>query len=506
VHDIKCALPALHQAALRGDLASLAAHHARGANLNARFDPFPQYGLLWHGVTPLMLAAHSTEGADVATLRWLLAHGADLRATSTGGVTAAWFAVWHGEDWVCSGDRTRHHERLAFLLDAGLDAGERLPDGHTLVSEAVWRGDVESLRVLIARGAPVDPTWSTSDSEHQRQSARDHFRRYGGSSDPEYVDRMIEGIAKRIGDAPPPHVIPLHAAAEVGSLASVRLLLESGASPQRLDDQGCTALVHAASAEIVHALVAAGADPGSLGPERYGGALSRQDVLDHVLSDENPYRKRLEVAEALLAHGASLERAPSAETTRLYDAAFRRDADVVAWLLARGLRPGPDSYDERSPLHAVCWQGEMEVAEINAAGARIIRLLVEAGNSPTARDEKGLSPMDEAVDGDWASATAVQTLLELGALPDEPGPGRVTPLMGAADSGSLGCLRLLLAAGADPRRPDADGATAVDHARSLREIRVQLRSEATPDAIERTTKHLAEAEEALALLEAAAAR
>ncbi|QTD46508.1 ankyrin repeat domain-containing protein [Ottowia testudinis] len=44
------------------------------------------------------------------------------------------------------------------------------------------------------------------------------------------------------------------------------------------------------------------------------------------------------------------------------------------------------------------------------------------------------------------------------------GGGR-TALVRAARRGDVGMARLLLAAGADPRRPDRQGASAIDHAR-----------------------------------------
>jgi ankyrin repeat protein len=90
---------------------------------------------------------------------------------------------------------------------------------------------------------------------------------------------------------------------------------------------------------------------------------------------------------------------------------------------------------------------------------RRIRKLLEHGVSPGARDEKGSTALYvAAVQGE---AWPVGELLAAGASPNVESRGHAdgTPLCGAASWGHTAVLRTLLAAGADPGMPEADGFT-----------------------------------------------
>lgn len=83
----------IHCAARLGDLAELGRLLAQGVDINTRADIEYDRGPSLRGLTPLMVAARSDDGATVETLRWLIEHGADPRVRSEGGVTAAWYAA-----------------------------------------------------------------------------------------------------------------------------------------------------------------------------------------------------------------------------------------------------------------------------------------------------------------------------------------------------------------------------------------------------------------------------
>ena len=93
------------------------------------------------GQTPLMLAA--AFGSPEA-VRLLIANGADVSATSNGGVTALhWAAMDVG--------KTR------LLLDAGADVHAVSQVGRTpLLVAASANGTAEAVRLLLARGASVN--------------------------------------------------------------------------------------------------------------------------------------------------------------------------------------------------------------------------------------------------------------------------------------------------------------------------------------------------------------
>lgn len=431
VADIEQESP-LHQAAWLGDIATMERLIAEGTDINARtnwYDSGP-----FREVTPLMVAAASSEGASVETLAWLLDHGADLTARSTRGGTAAWYAAGPGERWWREqGDiRPGNVNRLRFLLDAGLNASEPLPDGRLLLCEACRSGSPACVRLLLERGA----------SPHR------------GTDTPAPNNR---------------YTIPLIHASKSGSVECIQQLLDAGADVNEATQRGATALMSATSPEVACLLIAAGADVNAWNDHR--------DVLGEVLeaaSDraEEGQPDAFAVADVLLEAGASLETGSKRGATKLDLMAFRYRAPAVEWLLAQGAYIAPDNKGSTS-LHSACWNsGNNDICE------RIVRILVTAGISVNARDTWGTTPLHEAAGGDGGNIAAVRTLLELGAEPDPIDGSGKTPLHMAAFRGDLDCIKALLAHGVDPRRTDAKGRTPVDYAASMEQF---LRKQPVPD-------------------------
>ncbi len=489
--------PEVHRAARLGDAATLERLVANGIAVDARCDLEFDHGPFLRGLTPLMLAARSIDGADVETLRWLLAHGADLRAVSEAGVTAAWYAAGKGGRWgdVAWRAEAPHVDRLRFLLDAGLDAREMAMNGRSLLVEACDAGDPARVALLLERAASATPAWGAGDADRQRESARTGWEdalsavlRSLGDAPPALdralvIDRLLSGT----GSGPPSYLVPMFAAAASGSAACVDLLLRAGATPDARDQNGRTPLMSAESAAVVRRLVEAGADlraRTSFGDDAIGCAI------DPPGSEGEMPPAGGEVADALVACGAPLAGTGNPRLSRLALAAFHRGAEAVDWLLSRGVVPAADSYDRRRPLHAICWQGESTRSEANEASERIIRALVAAGDDVEARDDRGRSPLYDAAGGDWGSPTAVRVLLELGARSDEPAADGMTPLMQAASLGELECVRLLLQAGAVPTRRDGEGRSALDLARAHHETWERLAADPTaaPSSVSRDAR------------------
>lgn len=84
----------IHQAALIGDLAALQRSIDSGIDINLAIDYFPPDDYFYlRQLTPLMVAAISHQGASVATVRWLVEHGADLNRKSAAQHPAIWYAL-----------------------------------------------------------------------------------------------------------------------------------------------------------------------------------------------------------------------------------------------------------------------------------------------------------------------------------------------------------------------------------------------------------------------------
>lgn len=173
------------------------------------------------GTTALMVAARQ---GPPALMERLVALGADVRAENTRGGTALMYAAVAGDP-----------ATLAWLLDHGARIRERASNGWSALTIAAAKGHEAAVRLLLARGA--DP---------------DKADIYGGT--------------------------PLIRAVEGGYGAAARILLEEGgAAVDAVDEQGATALHHAAAngdSGIVGLLLRYGADPG----RRTGRGLTPGDV------------------------------------------------------------------------------------------------------------------------------------------------------------------------------------------------------------------------------------
>ncbi len=444
--------PPIHRAARRGDIATLERLIAEGADIDERADLEFDNGPHLNGLTTLMVAARSIDGATVETLRWLVEHGADIHARSEGTNTAAWYAAGHGGRWEFHARAVTpdHVERLRYLLDLGLDVNERNFVGRSLLTEACAAGDPARVSLLLERGADPSPDWPLVG---ERRLA-------------DRLTAAARAVARRPAKGSvSPFAIPIHLAASSGSAECVDLLVRARVDPNTRDDGGATPLMGAASAEVVRSLVAAGADVRAR-DEHGGDAL--EHALEHGCGCEYACPDRRAVVGALLEAGAPLHRVDEFGKNRLESAAFGRHAEGVEILLGLGVDPNLSGRKRGrgGALHSICWQGEDSDPEANAACERIIRALVAAGADVDARAEFGRTPIHEAVEGDWGNQTAVRVLAELGADVNARAGDDSTPLMAAAAGGAVGCVEALLAAGADPALEDEDGETALDLARA----------------------------------------
>lgn len=161
--------------------------------------------------TPLMIAIAQHHPAVVSEL---LARGASVRATNYDGTTPLHAAAR-------AGDRALVEDLLARGADLHASG-----DHGTALYDAAFSGDLPTLELLLGRG--LDP--------------RDQRNRYS--------------------------LAPIHGAAEGGSGAAVRRLLEAGADPRVTDNSGGTALHWARSVDAATALLDAGVEPDIRGPRR----------------------------------------------------------------------------------------------------------------------------------------------------------------------------------------------------------------------------------------------
>lgn len=190
--------------------------------------------------------------------------------------------------------------------------------------------------------------------------------------------------------------------------------------------------------------------------------------------------RRIAAAFCLLAGSASLGAAPIDD---LVQATVRDDLRSVERLLREGVDPNqPDAQgrlalvtalQEASPrsVKALLQSGRVDLNARNRAGEtalmmaalkgelELCRQLLETG---AAADHEGWTPLHYAAAQE--ESRIVELLLARGVKVDAESPNRTTPLMMAAGYGSEEAVRLLLKAGADPTRRNAQGLDPADFA------------------------------------------
>lgn len=194
------------------------------------------------GTTILMMAAH-----DPGKVRLLLARGAEPARRAPSGVDAATIAASYGGTSAA----------LRLLLDAGADpqppSDLRVMRSPLLFASMV--GDVESVRLLLSRGA--DPAGRNADTPLASAVTFGHA---------DVVHALIAAGAPVHGTESS-GINLLHWATIANRATIVPELVAAGVPLEAVDDSGYTPLMYAATIDFgddatLHALLAAGADPG----------------------------------------------------------------------------------------------------------------------------------------------------------------------------------------------------------------------------------------------------
>lgn len=287
-------LPAVHLAALNGDLLELLASiSAQPDQVNAATE---------RGLTPLLGAA-SVGSAEC--VQALLAAGASLRATNCLGQTALILAACRDEGCVHA------------LLAAGADASAPDGDGRTALSWAAYHGHEGCVRRLLAAGSLPNVTDDDGVSPLAEAAA--------AGSLPCVQLLLAAGARVQAADTSLGRTA-LHRAAQAGNEACVRALLAAGASLEAFDwwdhtplafasaegHADCVAVLleHGARAThpCLHLAATSAAGEGSLATIRHlvkaGADVSAKDENRRTARQLALANDRTEAAELLL----SLER------------------------------------------------------------------------------------------------------------------------------------------------------------------------------------------------------
>ena len=332
-------------------------------------------------------------------------------------------------------DARLHHAQLAVAHDYGFTSWRALkahvdtihpaPRDRHRVFEAARAGDVEAVRRAFASG--FDPATPDLDGRTVYQIAKDRGHGaiellardlQGGKTRPDPEMQAIQDImraaqsgdlaALRAGLDTHPEWIDalgggfqkataLHLAVLRNQHAAARLLIERGADLNRRDFPDNAAPVHFAAAhgdlEMIRLLVEAGADVEGKGDDHGVGVLGWATCFREV---------RQEVAAYLLDHGATLNLWTAIALDRADElrAMVARDRAVLSARMTR-------NQHRRTPLHHA----------VSKNRPRMVRLLLELGADPNARDATGATALTTASE-QGAYPGIVAALLAAGVMPD----------------------------------------------------------------------------------------
>jgi len=364
---------------------------------------------------------------------------------------------------------------LSTASSYGADRGPRLID-------AVKAGDREAVRALLKQPAAV------KDAERDGTTAL----HYAVRADDVETMRMLLRAGADVNAATREGITPISLAAVNGSLVSTQILLEAGANANAVLPEGETVLMTAARTgkpDVIKALLEHGADLKAR--ENWYGetALMWAAAEDHV-----------DAIRVLVERGADVN-----ERSRLLDVPRRRNGQSILPL------------GNWTPLMYAARQGALEAATTLAAlgadlnltdpdGATALVLaiinanydvavaLVEKGADPNVADKEAkMAALYAAVDmdrlaighgrpntkpsGQLSAVDLITVLLAHGADPNARlaaplfqrhhtagdralGDGS-TPFMRAAKSGDVAVMKLLVAAGSDPKLTQPNQANAL---------------------------------------------
>jgi ankyrin repeat protein len=255
---------------------------------------------------------------DMASVRALLAKGADVNAKTNSGGTALMLASVNG-----------HLDVVQALLAKGAEVNAEESHGGTALMMASEQGNREVVQALLAKGAEVDAKRNYDGGTALIGAAQN------GHS--EVVQALLAKGADVNAKTTDDGWTALILASKHGYRDVVQALLDKGAEVDDRTNVGATALMMASdngNPEVVRALLDKGADVNAktnLGTT----ALIRASLSGHR-----------DIVQSLLAKGAEVNAQTSNGTTALMVA---RDADIKALLVQAGADPHQGSTTNQTP-------------------------------------------------------------------------------------------------------------------------------------------------------------
>ena len=457
--------------------------------------------------SPLVEAARKQ---DQGAIRALLNQKTDVNARASDGSTALlWLAHWNDFDTADLLLRAGADANLAndfrmtplseactnasaalvrLLLKSGANPNTAIATGETPLMTCAKTGNADAVRMLIEYGAAVNVKEPSQNQTALMWAAAERH--------PDMVKALIESHADLQAHTKQGFT-PLHFAARVGDLESVKLLLAAGVDvnlltqssepegPRSGGGSGYTPLLVAgmrAQVETALYLLDHGADPNisasGMTPLHWASTSWEGFASNPVYGFQDPMsgipdrQSKLRLVKALLAHGANVnarmtKRQPSFATgytdsvgaTPFLLAASVDDVDMMRILLAAGADPKIATATNATAIMAATGLnhgiGESLLTEKDASEA--VKLLLDLGLDAKGETTFGENALFGPAYRGWN--TLLAQLIDLGVNVNAVSKAGVTPYLAAAGYGDrLGGVlynkegaELLLKHGADPK-------------------------------------------------------
>jgi ankyrin repeat protein len=398
-----------------------------------------------------------------------------------------------------------------FAVDAACNT-----DGETALHAAAEHGHVGVVKTLVKQGANVDATTKSGDTPLKLAASKGHVE----------VATALLGAHASVDAANANGGRPLHVAVRAECVPMMELLLDAGADVDARTNMGYAPL-HLATlmqaTQPVSVLLSRGAIvdlPCSKGHTalHYACGQGKTEMVQQLVQAGAAVNARsntgatalqfaseaghVEVVQQLVAAGAAVNSSNWRVTTALHTASAAGKLGVVVLLLGSGAHPTIKDANGALALHIAAQQGHAGVVAsllqaapglVNATEAKgftplnlasrkgsmeVLQLLLAAGADP------GAAALDGATALHGAATFGHNLFLQqlVAALAAGQGSGGLdaefmglTPLACAVEGRKMGCVEVLLQAGADPERlygaaakvpdgPSMEGATLLHRA------------------------------------------
>lgn len=346
------------------------------------------------GGCPILLRAAGRGHTEVVKV--LLDNGADpnLRSNWTGCGTALSAAARNG-----------HTRIVKMLLNKGADVNYAEPFAREPLYAAVYSNNVETVKILLERGAQVKAGFRTTPEQRAADvmpvqnpparsrrgpSAETLLQIAGWRGNPEMIKLLKDHGAE---------VTSLTVAAILGERLEVERFVTQGADVNKTGEGNDTPLTGAARkghTEVVRLLLDKGAEVNK-GRDHDGWTALRGAAQ----------RGHKDIVELLLDNGANVDERDETLWTALMGAAWEGRLEIAKLLLDRGAGVNARNKGDGSPLMMAVTKGHTHV----------VQLLLEKGADPNARIKEGLTVLGLAEDtsGDKTNTEVIALLKAYGA-------------------------------------------------------------------------------------------